>query len=74
MRFITVDEYLMDRAKLHDLPEELVENVQVTVQRANDLLAGSSDSLEKSIPGIEIMRLTSLQVVNPTQSTSRVRQ
>jgi hypothetical protein len=38
MRFITVDEYLMDRAKLHDLPEELVENVQVTVQRANDLL------------------------------------
>jgi uncharacterized protein YcbK (DUF882 family) len=38
-RYISVDEYLMGRAKLQDLPDDLVRNVNIIVPKANELLS-----------------------------------
>lgn len=38
MKYISVDEYLQGRAKLEDLPDETISNINTLIPKINDLL------------------------------------
>jgi hypothetical protein len=38
MRFISVEEYLMGRTKMEDLPDDVIRNISTLIPKVNDLL------------------------------------